>query len=298
MAEGGEVGHVVGAEDAVDGELGAEGAEITTGQHERLQGEDDGYGFFEGGLDDDFAAGRIQHVLFGDLSLVVSDGTGMFARRLEAEFLLRVEVGGARGAGGGDGGFAVGEGAGDVDDVARDAVAGEVLLGVQVALRPFPARRVRAEDEHGDGGGGDEDEGHDEGDAPGDVRGEPLVQDQAVEDGGHEEVGDAAAGVAETAGEGVGGPDDVFVEEARRPDLAGYEGAAEDADEEAQGHQPGYVGYGSCEGGGDSAGEETAGEGVAGAEAVAGGTGDEADEETVGSWFLVKVRGGSWGELT
>ena len=40
------------------------------------------------------------------------------------------------------------------------------------------------------------------------------MQDQAVEDGGHEEVGDAAAGVAESAGQGVGGADDVFVKEA------------------------------------------------------------------------------------
>ena len=232
LAEGGEVGEVVGAEDAVDGELGPEGAEVAAGEHERLQGEDHGHGFLEGGLDDHFAAGRVQHVLFGDLGLVVRDRTGVFARRLEAEFLLRI-VRGAHGAGRGGSWFAVGEGARHVDDVTRDAVVGEVLLGMEVALGPFARRGVGAEEEHGDGGGGDEDEGHDEGDAPGDVRRQALVQDQAVEDGGHEEVGDAAAGVAEAAGERVGRADDVLIEEARRPYLAGYEGAAEDADEEA-----------------------------------------------------------------
>ena len=171
LTEGREVELVVSTEDAVDSELSAERAEVATSEDEGLQGEDDGEGFLEGGLDDDFAAGRVEHVLFGELGLVVGQGTGVFAGGFEAEFFLRV-VRGAGGAGGRVGGwFAVGEGARHVDHVARDAVVGEVLLRVQVPLGPFACRRVRAEEQHGDCGGGDEDEGHDEGDAPGDVGG-------------------------------------------------------------------------------------------------------------------------------
>lgn len=137
---------------------------------------------------------------------------------------------------------------------------------MQVAVGPATGRGVGAEDDHGDGRRRDDDEGHDEGDAPGDVGGEAAVVDERVEDGGHEEVGDAAAGVAPAAGEGVGGADDVLVEEARRPDLARHEGAAEDADEEPDRVEPGDAADGAGEGRGDGAYEEAAGEGEAGAD--------------------------------
>ena len=101
--------------------------------------------------------------------------------------------------------------------------------------------------------------------------------DEGVEDRGHEEVSNAAAGVAEASSEGVGGADDVLVEEAGGPDLAGDEGAAEDADEEAEGEEAFDVCNGAGEGGGDGACEEAAGEGVAGTEAVTQWAGYEAD---------------------
>ena len=72
-----EILEVVGAEDGVDGEFGAEGTEVVHRGHEGLEGEDDGHGFFEGGFLDDFAAGDVEHLLFADLGLaVVGDAAG------------------------------------------------------------------------------------------------------------------------------------------------------------------------------------------------------------------------------
>ena len=216
---------------------------------------------------------------------MISDGTVMFPRSFEAEFLLGV----MRGAGGAMGcGFAVGERTRDVDDVTGDAVGGEVLLGVEMPLGPFPCRSIRTQEQHRYRRGSDENERHDKSNTPGDVCGKTLVQDQGVENRRHEEISDAAARVAETACQGVGCADDVFVEEAGRPDLAGDETPAQDPDEEAQSQESGDIGYGPGKGGRDGACEEAAGEGVTGAEAVAGGTGDEADEEAGGGgqWVL------------
>ena len=72
-----EILEVVGAEDGVDGEFGAEGTEVVHGGHEGLEGEDDGHGFFEGRFLDDFAAGDVEHLLFADLGFaVVGDAAG------------------------------------------------------------------------------------------------------------------------------------------------------------------------------------------------------------------------------
>jgi len=76
------------------------------------------------------------------------------------------------------GGFGAGGGilflrnlARDVDDVAADAVVGEVMLRGEVALGPFARRGVGADEEHGDGCSGDDNERDDEGNAPGDMWG-------------------------------------------------------------------------------------------------------------------------------
>lgn len=58
--------------------------------------------------------------------------------------------------------------------------------------------------------------------------------DERVEDGGHEEVGNASTGISKTAGEGIGCADDIFVEEARGPDLTWDEATTEDSDEESE----------------------------------------------------------------
>ena len=71
LAQLGEVLNVVCAEDGVDGKLGAEGAEVGAAGDEGLEGENDAHGFLEGRLDDDFAPGRVEHLLLADLGFVV-----------------------------------------------------------------------------------------------------------------------------------------------------------------------------------------------------------------------------------
>ena len=110
-----------------------------------------------------------------------------------------------------------------VDHVACDAVAGEIFLRGMVALRPLPGRRVRADEDHGNGRGCDNDKGHDEADAPGDMGTKSTGNNERIKDGRHEEVGDAASRITEAGGEGIGGTDNVLVEEASRPDLTGHE---------------------------------------------------------------------------
>ena len=62
-----------------------------------------------------------------------------------------------------------------------------------------PRRCVGAGEDDGEGGVEDEDEGDDESDAPGLLFGHVLVLHQRIEDRGHEEVGDARAGVTQTS---------------------------------------------------------------------------------------------------
>ena len=114
-----------------------------------------------------------------------------------------------------------------------------------MAVCPFAGWGVGAEDEHRGGGGCDDDEGDDEGHAPGDVCREMLLLDKGVEDGGHEEVCDASACVAEAACEGVGCADDVLVEEASGPYLTWNKAAAEDTDEESKSQEATSVVYGT-----------------------------------------------------
>ena len=56
---GGEVVHVVVAQDAVDAEFGAEGAEVACGWDESLEGEHGAEDALEGGLLDDFGCGGV-----------------------------------------------------------------------------------------------------------------------------------------------------------------------------------------------------------------------------------------------
>lgn len=218
LFEGGEVLDVVGAEDAVDGEFGAEGAEVAAGQDEGLRGEDDREGFAERGLDDDFAAGGVEHLLFGDVGLV-SETSGLLGfDGFEAELLL-IAAAGAVGAGG----CFVGEFAWDVNDGAGDAVGCEILLHGEVAVAPLARGGVRAANQHGNGGDNDADERNDEGHTPGNMGSQAAIVDQTVEDGGHEEVCDATSSVAEATGQGVCGTNNILVEEASGPDLTGNE---------------------------------------------------------------------------
>lgn len=59
--------------------------------------------------------------------------------------------------------------------------------------------------------------------------------DQGVEDGRHQEVGDASTRITKAGSECVGCADDVLVEEAGRPDLAWYETTTQNTNEETEG---------------------------------------------------------------
>ena len=220
LAEGGEVLDVVGAQDGVDGQFGAKGAEVAAREDEGLQGEDDVHGFAEGRFDHDLAPGGVQHLLLADLRFVVEGTVALVGRR---ELQLLVVAGCRRAFGAGCGCPLAGDLARDVHHISRDAVARQVLLGVQVTFAPFAHGRVGTEQEHGDGGSGDADERHDEGNAPCHVRRQMLSPHQGVEDGGHQEVGDTTACIAQSSGKRIGRAHDVLVEESRRPDLARHE---------------------------------------------------------------------------
>jgi len=84
------------------------------------------------------------------------------------------------------------------------------LLDVEETLAPFACGRIRAEEEHEDGGARDEDERYDERDSPCNVGGEATVPDKAVEDGGHYEIGDTTTSVTETTGKCVRSTNDIL----------------------------------------------------------------------------------------
>ena len=66
-----EVFEVVGAEDGVDGEFGAEGAKVAGTGYKGLRGEEDGEGASPRWLLDDFAAGGVQEGFGGEVGFVV-----------------------------------------------------------------------------------------------------------------------------------------------------------------------------------------------------------------------------------
>ena len=141
LAEGLEVLDVVGAQDGVDGELGAKGAEVAAAGDEGLQGEDDGEGLLEAGLLDNFPARDVEHLLFANLGFVgkaalalaggvVFDlGVRITVRRARFQRCWFLGVDLAR----------------DLDDVTGDAMFSQILLGGEVAFAPFPCRGVGAD---------------------------------------------------------------------------------------------------------------------------------------------------------
>lgn len=164
LPEGGEVFEVVGAEDGVDGELGAEGAEVAAAGDEGLQGEDDGHRLLEAGFADDLAAGDVEHLLLADLGFVVEAALALAGGVV---FDLGVWVAGRRARFGGRRRLVGGDLPGDLDDVAGDAVLIEVLLGGEVAFAPFSGRGVGADQQQCYGDGDDDNERDDESHPPG-----------------------------------------------------------------------------------------------------------------------------------
>ena len=144
---------------------------------------------------------------------------------------------------------------------------------------PVTDGSVGAEQEHAGAAGDEADEGHDESDAPGLVRAHALAGDERVEDGRHDEVGDATAGVAPATGQGVGRADDVLVKPGGAQHLAGHERSAQDADEEPGDVQAGRGLDERREADGQAADEQKRGKDLASAKHVAERAGDEAEEQ-------------------
>ena len=174
----------------------------------------------------------------------------------------------------------VGDGAGDVDDIACDAVVGEVLLRGEVTLRPLASGCVRADNEHGDGCDCDDYKRDNEGDPPGSMGREMLGGDERVEDRRHEEVGDTTSRITKAASEGISSAHDVLVEETSCPDLARDEGPPENANEETEGKETLCIRDGAGEYCGDGAHKKAASEGVTRTEVITRRTGHKTYEET------------------
>lgn len=143
-----------------------------------------------------------------------------------------------------------------------------------VPLRPLARRGVGAQEQHGYAGGDGYDKRDDEGETPRDaVRVAPG--DEGVEDGGHDEVRDAASRVSPPSRQRVGAPHDVLIEETGRPDLARHERSAEDADEKSTNVEALGIVDERGEAEGDRSEQESAGEYPARPKPIAGRSGNQ-----------------------
>ncbi|EAQ85640.1 hypothetical protein CHGG_06893 [Chaetomium globosum CBS 148.51] len=218
----GEVAQVVGGQHRVDGQLAAEGAGVGGDVEEGVAAEEDGEGGVEGRGADDFFRVR-GGVVEGEGCGGCGGGGGGFGEGFFEVGRGAVAVAGFADGGGGAGGFAWWE--------SRNSKAGgkayHVSMGVSLTQQ-----------QQADAAGDQAHQRHDKGDAPCLVGAVPPPMDKRIIHGRHDKVGDAAAGVAPTAREGVGGTDHVLVEPAGAPDLAGDKGAAQDSDKEADDVEP------------------------------------------------------------
>lgn len=157
-----EVLEIVGAEDGVDRQFGAEGAEVAAAGDEGLEGEDHWQCFLEAGFADDFAAGDIEHLLFANLGFVVK-ATLALAGGVVFDFRVRVP---ARGACRGGRWLFSSDLPWNLDNVTGDAVFGQMLLGGEMAVAPFPCWSVGADQQQSDGDGDDDNEWDNESHSP------------------------------------------------------------------------------------------------------------------------------------
>ena len=109
---------------------------------------------------------------------------------------------------------------------------GEILLGAEVTLAPFASWCIWAADQEGSSDRDDADERYDESDTPRDMGREMLIRHQRIENGGHQKVGHSSSSIPETSSEGVGGTDNVLVEEASGPYLARHKRATQNTNKE------------------------------------------------------------------
>lgn len=101
-------------------------------------------------------------------------------------------------------------------------------------LRPLSGRGVGAQQNKKCCNRDDQDTGDDKGYPPCHVLGKSLLGNERVVDSWHGEICDTASSVAKASSDGVGGTNDVLVEEACRPHLTWHKATTKDADEESQ----------------------------------------------------------------
>jgi hypothetical protein len=121
---------------------------------------------------------------------------------------------------------------------------------------------------------------------------------EVVEKSWHDEVCDSTTGVTEATGERVCSSDNVLVKETCRPDLARYERATEDTDEESQNDESLSVVNGECQSSGECTSKQAASEDISWAETIAKWSSNNTYNECcsksnnvgVGNFILCKVQ--------
>jgi len=186
-----------------------------------LQREEDSHGFFACRLDNDFALGRLHHLILGQCRLMIAVSWRKLLVLVRSSLSL--------------GRSFVGNNAWHSDNAAAVyAMRLQVLLCMLLPLAPASGRSVRAQSKQSDAGHDDHNQRYDKRDAPR-LSGLIAPVDQRVVYGRHDEVGDAATCITKASSQSIGGTDNVLVEESSRPDLAWHEGTTQDADEESAG---------------------------------------------------------------
>jgi hypothetical protein len=205
----GEVLEVVRAEDGVDSELSTERAEVAEGEHESLDRKDHVHSFLEGGLDDNFTLGSLQHFLLTHGNFAVE---GPVLGLGKVGFFIQTLLGGA--SGGGVASILVSNCTWDSNEaIDADTMGLQVLLHSNLTIRPSASRCVFAEEEKGKSDNSDEDEGHDESHSPCNMVGQVSVVDQRIEDGRHDEVCNSTTCITPASCESIGCTDNILVKE-------------------------------------------------------------------------------------
>lgn len=119
--------------------------------------------------------------------------------------------------------------------------------------------------------------------------GETSLHDKGVEEGGHNEVGDATTGVSKTGHESVRRSDHRFVEESGTPYLTGNEGSTQDTNKESQDEQASGVGNCSSKSRWNRTSEKDCGENNSRTIAVTKRSDYEANHESCGQRQNVRV---------
>lgn len=287
-----EVDTVPCTEDGVDGKLSTERAEVMNTSDPGLRGSSNVENFLASGLADNLALGGFVHLFGANLSfaiLVVRVGRREEINLLVVDGLLgKCRVAWVGNSGGtrllhveratrsvDDG--TLGGGVGNAEHV---VLAEVVINGVQ-AVFPATKRGVGAEEEQASCDNEDEDTRDNKVDTPGDVGPLVLVSDEGVVNGRHDEVGNTSTSVTETGSDGVGGTDNVLVEEPSHPYLARNERTTEDTDEETVCVKTSCVLHTSSTESGNGTSNEADSEGPSRSEKVTKVTSKQTDEKTV-----------------